>query len=215
MPLLAAIAFEGQLFMKRILLLTVIASLSISILALSACGRDGGSSVVITATSERSTPSPVASATSTPSPTPTPTETPTAVPSSTPTLKSHQRLRVDSFVCERFFPGIPNPDGPNEWLNISGTLTNVGDQNLKFANLEPPVIVEVLDLNGQAVVTMEPNLSVNVLVAGQLARFEADPINREHPSAVSCRVTFNLAEDGQNLEIHGENQVEVTIFAAP
>lgn len=201
--------------MKRVLLLVVVASLSISILALAACGRDGGSSVVITSTPEISTPSPVASATSTPSPSPTPTETPTAVPSLTPTPESLQRLRVDSLVCERFFPGIPNPDGPNEWLNISGTITNVGDHNLNFARLEPPVIVEVLDLNGQTVVTVEPELRENVLVAGQLTRFDADPINEWHPSAVNCRVKFNLAEDGQKLVMQGETQVEVTIFAAP
>lgn len=184
-------------------------------LALAGCGQSDGSLPGTATGTTVSTPSPVSSVTATP----LPTAVPTATPASSPTPESPRSVRVDALVCERLFPGVPNPDGPNEWLNVSGTVTNVGALDIVFASVfastGPPVVVDLLDLDGRLLISLEPKLANSVLPAGQAARFEADRINAEHPSVASCRVRFNLDEIEQALSAVGKTEAEVTIFAAP
>lgn len=146
-----------------------------------------------------------------------PTATASPIPASTAVTQSHL-IRVDSFVCQRFFPGVPNPDGPNEWLNISGSITNP-DVEMPLSLSEHELRVEVLDSSGAVVRTVPVTTDAQTLAPGATTTFNGEPVNEENPTASTCRIAFgNYASDDQTgplTLVLGQATVEIEIFAAP
>lgn len=118
-------------------------------------------------------------------------------------------------TCERFHAGIPNPDGPGEWLHVFGKVTNTGESDIDLSSRATPLGVEILDVDGNAVMVVEPVPASTDLASGETVWFGIEPINDWHPFADSCRLSFNLAEKYGNPVITGEIRVNVEIFAAP
>jgi hypothetical protein len=147
------------------------------------------------------------------------TSTATASPVSTPTAVTHIRdIRVDSFVCQRFFPGVPNPDGPNEWLNISGAVSNP-NIGIHLNLAEIALSVDVLDESGDVVRSVPLTTAVQTLAPGESTMFNGEPVNEVTPTAITCRIAFgvSMAEDqtGPLSVVLGQTTVAVEIFAAP
>lgn len=170
---------------------------------LSACGSDNPNASDPTSTA-------IPSATATP----LPTSTPTAVPTATPTSEPEVLLHVDSLVCERFFPGVPNPDGPNEWLNISAEITNSGRPGT-LSDGPIDLIVNVFDAAGETVVLVELENDGLALAPGESKTYFAPTINERHPAAKSCAISAVLSGSDKAISLSGETESEVTILAAP
>ncbi len=160
-----------------------------------ACGSD--EPAASTATPEPTvTASPVATATATATPTPTPTATSTSVPATAtpvPTATAMSDWLVNDIVlgqaqCVSFHPGVPNPDGPNHWYEISGNWTNDGDSALTvlatFQILgDHPGVLRVLEMDPR---TVGP---------GETAAFFQSHPMQPVAGASSCRALFTVEGD--------------------
>ena len=156
-------------------------------------------------------------ATESPVPTPSPTAATSPTPTSVAATHGHS-IQVDSSVCQRFFPGVPNPDGPNEWLNISGSVTNPDDE-LPLYTDEFALAVEVLDADGSVIRSVPVTTAVETLAPGESTTFNGESVNAEHPTATTCRVASVIQYDEEQTDlvivISGLATVAVEIFAAP
>ncbi len=198
--------------------IVILTGLSIVTLLLAAC--QGSSDVRPTPSTGpvQATVSPLPSATNVPLPSPTaiPLATATNVPRPSPTpTPSPQVLRVDTLVCERFFPGVPNPDGPNERLNVNGSVTNTGGSAIDLSDRPSGFVVELLTAEGALILKLTPEFTETVITPDQLTSFTAPTVNAQHPTAASCQIKTVSGTSRADVALEGKLTTEVTILAAP
>jgi hypothetical protein len=122
-------------------------------------------------------------------------------------------LRVEELTCERFFAGIPNPDGPSEWLIVAGRVLNPHPGPVQLA-ANAALTARILDAQGGLVVTVRGPMAVTSLDAGQTYGFDLRYDEAALPAAASCGVEFTAA-DGETTPLEGMTSIEVTIVALP
>lgn len=151
------------------------------------------------------------------SPTPVTTAGPSDVsptPASTRRPLTSVSLEVTSLVCERFYPGVPDPDGTDEWFNVRVEVKNAGSRNVA---LREPAIAQVRVPGGAegGMMTVNIDLPVSVLEPGATYQFSGSNLAAPLPGAHTCQVIFMPAEDGVFLIMAGTSQAEITTTAAP
>jgi hypothetical protein len=122
-------------------------------------------------------------------------------------------LRVEELTCERFFAGIPNPDGPSEWLIIAGRVLNPHPGPVQLAT-NNALAVSILDAQGALVVTVRGPMAVTSLDAGQTYTFDLRYDDAALPAAASCAVEFTTS-DGEQAPLEGVTSAEIAIVALP
>ncbi|MBN4064412.1 hypothetical protein JYU04_01600 [Dehalococcoides mccartyi] len=114
---------------------------------------------------------------------PTSTLVPTAAPTS-----FLPDLALNDLSCVDFHSGIPVPDGPNSWFNLSGSLSNAGDSDLQLLG-----VIEIRNSEGQTLIT-NSNL-VSLVEAGGTATFGHRVELSVQADDFTCRVTFTRSGD--------------------
>ncbi len=126
-------------------------------------------------------------------PTPTVAIAPTAqVPTPTPTSTATSfvsDIELRDLTCVDFHPGIPQPDGPNHWYEVSGSVFN-------NSTLFTLVIAsyEILDSNGSTRFRLLDK-EIEVESGQPTAFFERLDLEAQ-ANDFSCRVSFSVPDDG-------------------
>ena len=120
---------------------------------------------------------------------------------------------MEELACVRTFPGIPDPDGPDEWMDITGRVMNPHTAQVELAKIAA-VTVRVFNEQNGLVITVKGPMPVTLLDAGQTYQFDLRHDDSPLPDAASCAVAFTGA-DGNALPLEGMTEAEVTVLPLP
>ena len=120
---------------------------------------------------------------------------------------------MEELACVRTFSGVPNPNGPNEWMDITGRVMNPHTAPVELAQIAA-ITVSVYNEQSGLVITVKGPMPVTRLDAGQTYQFDLRHDDSPLPDAASCAVALTGA-DGDALPLDGMTEAEVTILPLP
>lgn len=141
--------------------------------------------VLVFASCSSSDPVPTATPTAQPStPVPTSTIAPTSTPTPTATAVSFiPDLTLNDLSCVDFHSGVPVPNGPDRWYQISGSLFNSGELALPLRG-----IIEIRNAAGTTLISHSDLFPL--VEPGQTVAFDERVDLSIQADNFSCRVTF-------------------------
>lgn len=108
---------------------------------------------------------------------------------------------------------MPNPDGPNQWIDVEARITNPGDEPIQIRALTP-LTVKFYDIDGRLLTTTKGPIPVGQFEPGQTHTVNLKHEEPEIPSAATCRISVS-GTDNETLPMGGISEATITELALP